>query len=185
LAVSDSAEGNAKDCSLPMQDIMGLAMLMSLALVAVPTAAYAVLWGWERLKGGFHHELLVVALVFVLGTAAHEFIHGVSWSLFGRMPLRRIKFGFQWKTATPYAHPRQPMPVTAYRWGTVMPLLTLGLIPCALSLLTGNANQFAFGFLFTMVAGGDLVVLWLLRGVSATSRVEDHPTNAGCLVYEG
>ena len=33
-------------------------------------------------------------------------------------------------------------------------------------------------------AGGDWLVLWLLRGVSPGAFVEDHPTRAGCYVLE-
>jgi hypothetical protein len=32
----------------------------------------------------------------------------------------------------------------------------------------------------TFCAGGDLLVLLLLRGVPANALVEDHPTRAGC-----
>jgi hypothetical protein len=169
---------------MPMEKIMGIALLLSLIVTAIPFATFAAAWGWEQLRGGFRHGFLVVTLVFVLGTLTHEFIHGLAWSFFGRMPLRRIQFGFQWKTLTPYAHPREPLTVAAYRWGTIMPLLLLGLLPCGTSLVTGNGDLFAFGFLFTLLAGGDLAVLWLLRNVGADCLVEDHPTNAGCLVHE-
>jgi hypothetical protein len=42
----------------------------------------------------------------------------------------------------------------------------------------------AFGLLFTFAAGGDALVLWLLRGVAPHRLVEDHPTRAGCFVWE-
>jgi hypothetical protein len=36
--------------------------------------------------------------------------------------------------------------------------------------------------IFTLAAGGDALILWLLRGVPAGRLVRDHPSKPGCLV---
>jgi len=38
--------------------------------------------------------------------------------------------------------------------------------------------------LFTIAAGGDFIVLWILRKTDSNNLVEDHPTRAGCFIYE-
>jgi hypothetical protein len=61
-----------------------------------------------------------------------------------------------------------------------MPLLIVGMVPYAIGLLSGEAMVAAFEMVFTLVASGDLAVLYALRGVPADARVRDHPERAGC-----
>jgi hypothetical protein len=63
-----------------------------------------------------------------------------------------------------------------------MPLLALGMAPYLLGLAFAEARLAAFGIVFTFVAGGDLAILWLLRGVARDAWVQDHSSRAGCLV---
>lgn len=118
------------------------------------------------------------------GIIVHELIHGVTWAVAGRKPWSAITFGVQWKTLTPYAHVKEPLPVGPYRLGAAMPGLLLGGLPVALATITGSGWLLAFGLLFTFAAGGDALVLWSLRGVRGDALVEDHPTRAGCYVLE-
>jgi hypothetical protein len=76
------------------------------------------------------------------------------------------------------------MKVQAYRLGGVMPLLVLGILPSLIGIGIGNGWFMFFGFLFTIGAGGDMLVLWLIRGVRSGQLVEDHPTQAGCYLIE-
>lgn len=119
-----------------------------------------------------------------VGIVVHEAIHGLTWAALGRLPRSAIRFGVQWKTATPYAHATVPLPAWAYRWGTAMPLLLLGLVPALAGIGFGDARIAGFGMLFTLVAGGDLAVLWLMRGLPRHAWVQDHPERAGCLVVQ-
>jgi hypothetical protein len=45
-----------------------------------------------------------------------------------------------------------------------------------------SGDLFWFSLIHTAAAGGDWLILWLIRGVKAGSLVEDHPSNAGCYV---
>lgn len=72
------------------------------------------------------------------------------------------------------------MEVQAYRLGGIMPLLVLGILPSLIGIGIGNGWIMFFGFLFTVAAGGDLLVLWLIRDVRPGQLVEDHPTQVGC-----
>jgi hypothetical protein len=94
-----------------------------------------------------------------------------------------VHFGWQWRALAPFAHYTQPLPATAYRLGAVAPLLVLGVLPSLVGSLAGWPAVAAFGWLLVIGAAGDLSVLWLLRGVSPSALVADHPARAGCLVY--
>ncbi len=166
---------------------MGAAHVYSLLLVlpagALLVAGFVGAWGLTAFRAAWHAALdgfgwTLAALVG--GIVLHEALHGLAWALFGRTPWSAIRFGFQWKTLTPYAHCREPMTVRAYRIGAAAPGVVLGLIPAALGLLAGHGLLFLFGFLFTVAAAGDALILWLLRQARPGWLVVDHPDRVGC-----
>ena len=171
---------NRRDLSISMARANVIVVFASLPVAIAQFVIFVALHGMEKAFPTWSSTLLIVALV--LGILVHEFIHGISWVLFGRKPLSSIKFGFQWKTLTPYAHLREPVEVNAYRLGAFLPGFILGILVYLLSLVLGDGNLFLFGLLHTSAAGGDWLVLWLLRHVKGGTLVEDHPTNAGCYV---
>lgn len=127
----------------------------------------------------------VLFLVFVgAGILVHELIHGLTWVILGKKPFSVVKFGVQWRTLTPYAHLREPIDVTIYRIGGFMPGLILGILPYILSLVLGSGGLLWFSIIHTVAAGGDWIILWTLRHVKRGTRVEDHPSRAGCYVLE-
>jgi putative zincin peptidase len=129
-------------------------------------------------------NFIILILAVLLGVVLHELMHGVSWVIFGRKPFSAIKFGVQWKTLTPYAHLKEPVEVNAYRIGAFMPGFIVGILVYVLSLVLGDGNLFWFSLIHTSAAGGDWLILWLMRHVKSGTLVEDHPTNAGCYVIE-
>lgn len=175
-----------RDLSVSMGKANLYVLLTTLPPTVVLAAVYVWLWGIEG-PDGFTDLVIVygvgIALV-AFGVVAHEAIHGLSWAYFGGKPLSAIKFGFQLKTLTPYAHCKEPMRARAYRIGGAMPGLVMGIPPSLAGIATGSGWIMFFGLFFTFAAGGDALVLWLIRNVDAEAFVEDHPTNAGCYVYE-
>ncbi len=122
--------------------------------------------------------------IFIVGIVVHELIHAFSWMAAGKLSFAQMKFGFQLKTLTPYAHCIVPIKKSAYVFGTMMPAAVLGFIPFGLSLYNGNGWVLIFAVLFTFAAVGDFLIVWLIRSVPWSAMVEDHNENAGCFVYE-
>jgi hypothetical protein len=175
-----------QDVSIPVEQAYGRMLVLVVPPLAVLAAAYVAAWGWGALLRGFGQFIRWTSLIpaLIIGVPLHEVIHGLAWAAFGRKPLKAVKFGFQVKTLTPYAH----LPITiragAYRWGAAMPALVLGLLPFLIGLATGLGWFALFGLFYLLAAGGDLVVLWVMRSLPAGALVLDHPSRAGCLVYE-
>jgi hypothetical protein len=174
---------NKRDLSISMTRANVLVILLAIPLVIVQFGLFLIFNPQADLM--LTLNLLVFLLVFALSIVVHELIHGVTWVLATRRPWSAVKFGFQWKTLTPYAHIKEPTEVNAYRIGAFMPGFILGILPFILSLITGNSNLLWFSLLNTTAAGGDWLILWMIRNVKAGTLVEDHPTNAGCYVLEG
>ena len=166
----------------------GYALAFVVPAGAALLGAFLALHGWRPLYAATDAALdrpLVPLLVFAGGVLAHEALHAAAWRLAGRVPAEAVRLGFQWKALTPYAHCAVPMAAGPYRVGAAVPGVVLGLGPALLGLAVGSGAVFLFGLLFTLAAGGDALVLWLLRDVPADRLVADHPTRAGCLVLGG
>ncbi len=177
--------GRKRDLSVPMWKANLHALVTGLTPAAVLAATYFLLWGGGADGTSGPGTVYATGFVMVvLGVVAHEAIHCLSWTYFGGKPLSAVKFGFQLKTLTPYAHLEEPVTARAYRIGTALPGLLLGVLPALAGIATGSGWATFFGLFFTFAAGGDALVLWLIRGVDGGALVEDHPTNAGCYVYE-
>jgi hypothetical protein len=129
-------------------------------------------------------NITIFGFLLIFGILVHELIHMFAWMLFAKKPLKAFKLGFQWKALTPYAHCKEPMDIRPYRIGAFAPGLVLGILPWLISLFTGDTLLMVFGFLYTIAASGDFLILWLIRGIKPNTLVEDHPTNAGCYVIE-
>ena len=173
---------NKRDLSISMARANIVVMFIAVPVAVVQFAIFSMTHGTEKMETTWNFILLLAAVL--LGVILHEFVHGITWVIFGYKPFSAIKFGFQWKTLTPYAHLKEPVEVNAYRIGAFMPGFILGILTYLLSLLLGDGNLFWFSLVHTSAAGGDWLILWLIRNVKAGMQVEDHPTNAGCYVIE-
>lgn len=173
---------NRRDLSISMARANVILLFASLPVAIAQFVVFVLLHGMERVYPTWSSTFLILALLS--GIVVHELVHGISWVLLGRKPFSSVKFGFQWKTLTPYAHLKEPVEVNAYRLGAFLPGFVLGILVYSLSLVLGDGNLLLFGLLHTSAAGGDWLVLWLLRKVKSGTLVEDHPTHAGCYVIE-
>jgi len=121
-------------------------------------------------------------LILFLGVAAHELLHGLGWSFYTKKGWKSIKFGIMWSFLTPYCHCSEPLSMGPYRFGSILPAVVLGFLPSIIAIATGNLGLMVFGFFFTFAAGGDFLMLWLLRNEKSTALVHDHPDRIGCMV---
>ncbi|MGH7516411.1 MAG: DUF3267 domain-containing protein [Gemmatimonadales bacterium] len=160
------------------------ALVVALPSVAALSGLYRALHGpgsIGRALDAFFQQpgIWVTALVF--GTVLHELIHGVAWAAAARQPLGIIRFGMNWKALAPHAQCTVPLPASVYRLGAAAPGLALGVLPGLAGALTAEGVVAAFGWIMTLAAGGDMVVLWLIRSLPGHVLVQDHPTRAGCV----
>ncbi len=130
--------------------------------------------------------LVFVILLFPL-IALHEFIHGLTWSLFCENGFKDIEFGVKWKLLTPYCVCKTPLKKGNYILGALMPLIVLGLIPSLLAMAIGSMDIFLLGLVMILSAGGDMLIVLMLLKYKAASRdviIFDHPSQAGSIVFE-
>lgn len=171
-----------KDISIPMSEAASKSLLIAIPIAILQVVPFFLIHGFPAIST--NANMTVYGFLLLFGIFVHELIHMFAWALFAKKSMSVFKLGFQWKSLTPYAHCKEPMDIQPYRIGSFAPGLLLGILPWLISLFTGDFLLFFYGFLYTTAAGGDFLILWIIRNVKPTTLVEDHPTNAGCLVIE-
>nr|WKN38467.1 DUF3267 domain-containing protein [Tunicatimonas sp. TK19036] len=174
-----------KDLSVPMArvQVLVLPFIAASSLLLIP---YGLIWGWEGIASGFSQffELIYFIPTMLLGIIVHEGLHGLGWKYVGKLRWKDMAYGIQWKSLTPYAHSKKPMLKSAYVMGSLLPGIILGLLPYLAALAIGHNWLVIFGVVFTFSAGGDFWVVYTLRNISEKALVQDHPKNAGCIVFD-
>jgi len=162
--------------ALPANFIATGLMIPVAALFLIP---HILLWGISLNFALPPLGFVLLIIIIMVSTVAHEALHGVGM-LLGGVKLPDIKFGVLWHAMTPYAHCKVPVQASHYRWIVALPGLVLGVIPGLLGLVTGKFGLTAYGAFMTMAAMGDALILWVIRDVPGHQRVLDHPSKVGC-----
>ena len=140
----------------------------------------------KLLTGSHSSNLLVTLLVFAALIVVHELIHGVSWAIFAPHHWKDIEFGFMKQYLTPYCACCAPLAKGPYIFGSIMPLILLGILPMAAGILSGSLRLLLLGILMTDSAAGDILIIRnILRFKTNASDVVymDHPTQAGGVIF--
>jgi hypothetical protein len=174
--------GTKRDMSIPMSEAANKSLLIAMAIAVLQIVLFCLAHGRPVIS--LHTNITIYGFLLLFGILAHELIHMLTWALFARKSLKAFRLGFQWKSMTPYAHCKEPMDILSYRIGAFAPGLLLGILPWFISLFTADILLFFYGFLYTTAAGGDFLVLWIIRNMKPNTLVEDHPSNAGCYIIE-
>ena len=90
---------------------------------------------------------LILFVAFVVLIVIHELIHGACWSLFTSHHFKDIEFGIMKPSMNPYCTCLEPLNKGAYIFGTVMPLVLLGILPMAAGIAVDNSNILILGII--------------------------------------
>ena len=126
-------------------------------------------------------------IVFLLLTVVHELIHGISWSIFTPNHFKDIAFGIMMPYLSPYCTCMAPLTKPRHIFGTVMPLILLGIVPAVIGIAAGIPMVLLMGLLMIDIATGDILIIRkiLAYKTSAADVVYmDHPTDAGGVIFE-
>jgi len=177
--VSTSAS-HQLDLSVPVHELPRWVWILSVVLMFAPLIPYAMIYGLLTLLYGMNP--LAILMGFIVLIVLHEAIHAIGWKFSSGLPWSAFTFGFLWRALAPYCHSKEPMSVTAYRIGGILPLIFTGIIPWLIGLAMADATITVLGTLLIAGGVGDIYVLWSLRNVPDSARVIDHESNAGCVV---
>ncbi len=168
-----------KEIALSIEETSRRAVKVVIPIAAIMTLLFVLLHGYRA----FLYWSWVGSAFFLgnvlFGIVLHEGLHAMVFGVFVRGGVKSIRFGFDKNTFSPYCHCTKPIRVRWYRLGAVTPLLIQGVFPFVVSLFTGSLGWWAYGLLFTIGAGGDILALEMLSGIRDRARVLDHPEKMG------
>lgn len=174
-----------EDVSISFSKLHLLSFPVVVIAVLCLSVPFIMIYGKDDFVAGFHSFIRLRSYfpVLIIGMVVHELIHGLSWSLLANKNMSAIRYGISKKTLTPYAHCKEPISARAYKIGALLPGIIMGVIPGIIAIIIGNSWLLMFGNLFTLLAAGDFVIVALLWKVKDNRQVEDHPSRAGCYIY--
>ena len=163
-----------------------LTFVIGIPVVAVAFALFMLVNGTDGFViGALGNPLLLVAMLVLV--VVHELIHGLAWSRFTPNGMADIEFGFMKEYLTPYCTCKAPLPKTGYIIGSLAPGVLLGVVPTIVAIAIGSVSLLFLGVIMTLSGGGDALIVALLlrhKSTGAEQLIFDHPTQAGCIVFE-
>ncbi|MDE7121137.1 MAG: DUF3267 domain-containing protein [Oscillospiraceae bacterium] len=131
---------------------------------------------------------LPVVLVGFASIPVHEGLHGLGWHLFCGKKWNSIEFGIMKELLTPYCYCGEPLKLSQYYLGLLLPFLTLGVIPSVLGLITGSVFLIVTGVYNIFLAGGDttiacILVKYIRVNSEKSVKILDHPSECGCRIF--
>ena len=184
MCPSDYNRASPQEISIPIEEAGRHALKMVVPFLVLYSVPFFLIHGWAPLC---QITLTGAGLFFLCsmgGIVVHELLHALFFSLLSSGSFKSIRFGIDRKTWSPYCHPKSAMKVWAYRTGAMAPLCLLGILPSVFSLLNGNLGFLVFGWVFSIATGGDLVSVWLTRGLSVNDLIKDHASKIGFYIVE-
>lgn len=178
-------EFSRKDYSITGRKANVYSIALGSLLLCLSIFSFSWIWGSQNIKMAMvkvSENYLQFLLILLLSIFVHEVIHFVAWIVSGRKKMTDFEFGFSVKYLSPYVHCKAALQINSYRLGIAMPGVVLGILPIFYSLLFGKSLALLYGLILLLMASGDFLVLWIIRGVSKDSCVRDHPSRIGCVV---
>jgi hypothetical protein len=182
---ASNAQPSRYSLTISMEKANANALLIAPFVVAILAVPYILLWGFGGLLGWLTGSVLAAILVVPVLVASfylHELLHGLGFVLVGRVPRSEVKIGFSRKALSPYAHCPVAMTASAYKVALVLPGFLLGVVPALIGIGLGVGWLTMYGMMMAVAALGDAQIAWLMRRLPGSTRVIDHPEEAGCEV---
>jgi hypothetical protein len=188
MCTLDQKEYVKTEVSLNLPRLIVVSTIATIPIALVCGFVFYSVWGYilpplDYYMQNMLYIFIIMNIVFIVGAIIHELIHGLFFAIFAKDGFKAVKFGVIWKMVTPYCHCKEPLKLTHYALGAIMPTILLGIVPAAIAFLSGNLALLVFGILFTVAGGGDIAVILSMRKENLTAYIEDHPEKVGYFVY--
>lgn len=129
------------------------------------------------------HTLFFIILYIVL-IILHEVCHLLGFLLFGKVPLRSLKYGVNLKMGVAYATTTELLPNKAMKKALLLPFWLTGTIPTIVGILLDRPIWFFLGAWLIAGAIGDFMMYFSLRNYPNNYLVKDDPHLPRLYVYK-
>ncbi len=127
-------------------------------------------------------DLSSLLIACISGIVIHELIHGLCFSIYTSNGFKSVKFGI--KGILPYCHCKVAITVNQYRIAISLPIILLGIIPAIIGFVIKNYTVLSFGCIMIVAGTGDIILIWMLRGLNKNNKIKDHFNKIGFFYEE-
>jgi hypothetical protein len=88
---------------------------------------------------------------------------------------------------TPYCNCSEPLKKNQYIFGSLAPLVVVGIVPSVIAIITGWYWLLLVGVVMIMGAGGDIIITFRMLKYKTEKQdviFYDHPTKCGFVTFE-
>lgn len=162
-----------RDLTTEMNKANWFSGILFAALLAVGFGLYYLIYCKLEFSS-FNPVIFLVCLVVLI--VVHELIHGICWSVFAPCHFKDIEFCILRPSMTPYCTCLVSLKKGQHIFGTVMPLIVLGILPMIAGIALGNASVLLMGVIMSASAAGHILII---RNILA------YKSSAAEIVYMG
>lgn len=177
-------QANTKEVLINERKLGWFALLFLLTIILFIFFPFTLTWGWQTVKYNGNKLLSDLLILIIPIIILHEGLHGLFWFIAIKGKYKQIRFGFNRKMLAPYTHCKIPMSKAAYLIGGLAPFFIMGLFPCIISFIVGNAYFFLLSLFGMWSASGDIISCFSLRNIPSNYKIQDHPQKLGFIVIE-
>lgn len=183
---------------ISMGEIQRWSVRFTIILFLITILPFLYVWGYidsARFLGDIHESfvrwiaffvltIVLFILSIIIGGFLHEVIHTIFFAPFLPSKFKGLKFGYMKEKMALYVHLREPISITGFRIGLIMPAVILGVFPIILGLLFGYLSILLFGILLSVASIGDLLLLAKTFHLNSTFIIKDLPDDIAVLAIE-
>ncbi len=180
---------NEQSIKISLDEIQDWSAKLSFTLTVLTLLPFLFMWGYSdsiSFLGNIHESFiqwvgifLIVILLFIfsliIASVLHELIHAAFFLPFLSSKFKGLKFGYMKEKMAIYVHLKDPISITGFRIGLIMPAIILGILPIIVGLLFGYLSILLFGIFLTVAAIGDLLLLVKTRNLHSGFMIKDLP----------
>lgn len=179
--LSTLPKGDVVSINSSLINLYVLVLVIPIVLLLGGPLVYSV--GVSQYLFEVKHILTIKTILLMgLGIIVHEGLHGITWLFFLKGNIKKLKFGFNFSSFSPYTHSAVPIKVWQYKVVGIMPLLVMGIIPVVISYIVQCVWLNFVALMFIWAAGGDMLAFWKLRKLKRNQLIVDHPNELGFIV---
>lgn len=161
--------------------IIGLPYIVAVTLLSF--TCYLLIWDSNDLLWGIHQFFTFLCIPLVItGLFLEEFFFRLTLALFCKFPMSRFWYGFNLNQLMKCGGREIPSGIKCYRWAIALPHIISGIVPLTVGIIINYPFVYIFGYLFTLAAVGDVVLLWESRHIDSQTSVTEHPSGNGIML---
>lgn len=133
---------------------------------------------WNMIGG-----TVLFVILYIIFIVLHEAFHLIGFMIFGKVPMKALKYGINLELGVAYATTAHPLYNHAMKKALLLPFWTTGILPTIIGFYVNSTVLILVGTFFMAGAVGDFAMYKELRKYPKKALVQDDPKLPKLYVY--